>query len=314
MGKKKPDYVRTQIYEPFYRDRYKESRQLDHKDILRRMYERVLSEMCMNRFSWSGMPDSVDTRFLEYTLFNHALSVFYFDREYDRFMALRGAGAGAVNMYDNPTRFIAYGNQMFSRNLKATDCVPIWANYLRIPDWDIVRVYSARLAEIDTTIDVNMLSMRHPFVFSVDKNERLSMVNAFREVQEGYPVIFGTETFNPTALAEKVSLFDMTQKPGTVKEIQEVKTRTWNEAMTLLGIMNVNNEKKERMVTDEANGAAGPVLAQRSVSLNSRRKACDMINSKYDLDVSVEWNLDEGATDNVIDDFVTSMEDLNPHG
>ena len=43
------------------------------------------------------------------------LAVFYFDEEFDRFMALRATGLGQVNMYDNPTNFTVYGNQVFSR-------------------------------------------------------------------------------------------------------------------------------------------------------------------------------------------------------
>ena len=289
------DYVRNDIYDP-HRLGMSSSPNVSRKRILVRLYERVLTEMAMNRFTWEGMPDTVDTRFLEYTLFNNALSVFYFDTEYDRYMALRGTGAGRINMYDNPTVFRVYGNAMLNKSLAANECVPIWSNYLRHPDWDIVRIYSQRLAEADRTVEINMLAERHPFVFAVSNDERLTMQNAFRQVQEGMPVIWGTDAMSVTSLQDKVHLFDLTTDKDRVVNDMTVKTRIWNEALTLLGIMNVNSEKRERMVVEEASGASGQVMAMRAIALNSRAAACEQINKMYGLDVSVKWNLDESVT------------------
>ena len=139
------DYVAESIYSPFTEDtgatRDRSSRRRGNtrtkKARIARMYVRILTEMCMNRFKWEGLPDSIDPRFLEWTLFRDALSVFYFDKEFDQYMALRASGRDGVNFYDNPTGFTAYGNQVFSKHLKADECVPIWANYMRLPDIDV---------------------------------------------------------------------------------------------------------------------------------------------------------------------------------
>lgn len=309
------DFVQDGIYTPFISRRHlKNDTSVNGKAVVTRMYERILTEMCVNRFEWDGMPDTIDLRFLEKTLFYNALSVFYFDTEYDRFMALRASGNGPINMYDNPTQFTVYGNQLFTKQLKANECVPIWANYLRVPDWDIIRIYSRRLAEADITLEINALSRRHPFVISVDNNERLSLVNAFRKVQEGHPVIFGTESFNPTSLSEKMNLLNMTVPNGSLTEMMEYKLRAWNEALSWLGIMNVNSTKRERMVTDEASGSAGNVLASRAVCLNARQEACDAINDKYGLSVSVAWRLDDNYVPDMPAISSTSLSEMNPNG
>jgi hypothetical protein len=264
-------------------------------------------ELCLARFKWTGLPDTIDIRFMETVLLRDALAVFYWDSEYDRFMVLRAMGLGNLNMYDNPTEFTVYGNAMLNKKLGGRECVPIWANRLRIPEMDVIHLYARRLAELDRTIDINQLNTRHPVVFAVDVNERLSMVNAFRKVQEGEPVIFGTEMMGPTALGEKVSAFNTGQDKGVLTEILDVKTRTWNEAMTLLGIMNVNSQKRERMVVEEAAGASGMVLAFRGAAMGERQAACERINKMYNLECRVEWALDEdlGSTD---------LEGMNPDG
>lgn len=257
------------------------------------MYGRLLTEMCSNRFKWSGLPDSVSERFLEMTLFRDALAVFYFDTEFDKFLALRASGMGAVNMYDDPTAFTVYGNQLFSRHLSADDCVPIWANQTRTPDHEIIRIYAQRLAALDRTLEINMLSTRSPFVVAVNTDERNTFVQAYNQVVQGQPVIFGTPQMSMENVRDKMSVFDVGYKPGKLKETQELKVKVWNECLTLLGIMNVNSEKRERMVVEEASGSAGQVLAMRAIALNERQRAAEAISRKYGLDVVCEWNLDE---------------------
>lgn len=294
---KRPDYVGEYIYPTTAGvttgEHYVQNTAMAREQALIRMYQHTLTEMCSNRFKWSGMPDTISERYLEMTLFEQALAVFYFDEEFDKFLALRASGLGAVNMYDDPTGFTVYGNQLFSRQLSAADCVPIWANQTRIPDLEIVSIYSQRLAAIDRTFEINMLTARHPVVFAVDSNERKTFVESFNKVIEGQPVIFGSSQLSPENIANKVSMFDLGYKPGQIKDMQEAKARVWNECMTMLGIMNVNNEKKERMVVEEASGASGQVLAMRAVALNERVRAAEKISKKYGLEVTCEWNLDE---------------------
>lgn len=314
MSRNRADYVQSEIY-----DRHNGRKRMrpgvnqhnTRKAWLTRMYERVLSEMAMNRFTWEGLPDTVDHRFLEITLLQKALAVFYYDEEYGRFMALRASGSGITNMYDNPTEFRVYGNSMLNKTLKASECVPIWSNYWRTPDWDIIRIYSQRLAEADRTTEINMLNTRHPVVLAVDANERLTMENAFRNVQEGQPVIFGTENMQLGSITDKIYSFDLGgSNNNNLQDIMTAKVRIWNEALTLLGIMNVNSEKKERMVVEEASGSSGQVMAMRAVAMNSRQAACEQINRMYpEINVSVNWNLDENMTAGI-----PGMDDVMPVG
>jgi hypothetical protein len=291
---KQGDYARG-LYDSF---RSNPSR--DRKSVAERMYERLMAEMAMARFEWRGLPDSIDQRFLELTLFHQALSVFYFDRDYDCYFALRGSGAGPINMYDNPTVFKVVGNTFVNKTLRATrkgdkeaDCVPIWANFLRVPDWDIVKIYATKLSEIDRTIEQDILAMRHPFIVAVNDNQKLSLMNAMRQVQEGQPVIFGIENL-ADALDAMVKVFDMKIDKDEVINLQLAKSKIWNECMTLLGINNANQDKRERLVTSEVSANNSQVLLARQVALDARRDACNRINKRYpNLNISVHWNVDE---------------------
>lgn len=287
---KKLDFVQDNYYKP-YAHGFKNNPTNNRTVLAERMYMRVLTELAVNRFRWKGLPNSIDERFLELTLFRNALSVFYWDKDFNRFLALRASGAGAPNMYDNPIHFQVTGNQYVNKTLSGRDCVPIWANFLRTPDLDIVMLYSQRLAELDRTIELNSKLLRKSKVIVADENQRLSWQNINRQVDEGVDVIFGTSAMDITA----VQAFDIGGDPVGVVNLQIVKSKMWNECMTLLGINNANQDKKERLVADEVAANDDQVFATRAIALNSREQACELINRKYTypdgtpLDVSVDF-------------------------
>lgn len=250
------------------------------------MYQRVLTELSLNRFKWVGLPDSIDERFMELTLFRNALCVFYREESANRYLAVQGTGVGNVNMYNNPTEFQVIGNSMVNKRLGAKQCVPIWANFLRIPDHDIVYLYATKLAEVDRTIEINLKSMRQSQIMFVDENQRLSYVNLMRQHQEGQPLILGT----PGMDLSKIQVFNLGIDKDQVVNLMDVKARLWNEAMTLLGINNSNQDKKERLVADEVSANNDQVSAQRSVALKSRKIAAEQINRMYSLTISVDWD------------------------
>src|SRR5690606_16101390 len=122
--------------------------------------------------------------------------------DFDAYLALKGASTAFVNMVDNPTAFTVIGNDFTSKTLGAyrpekkyddgeekRKAIPIWANYLRMPDWDIVRIYASRLAEMDRTIEINTKNARKSKVVTTSDNTRLSVVNINRQIDEGNGLI-----------------------------------------------------------------------------------------------------------------------------
>lgn len=282
---RKRDYVEEYIYGPF-----RNNPPRDRKALYETMFMRTLTEFATNRFKWTGVPDTVDIRFLELELFRKGLIVFYFDSDFDRYLALRSSGLGKWNMYDNPTQFQVIGNTMVNKKLRATDCVPIWSNTLRVPDWDLVLLQSTKLAEIERTIEINLMAMRHPHMFAVDDTERLTFQNIWRQVQEGQPAIFGTQILGDS-IEDKIKLFDLNIDKDLVLNLQIAKSKIWNETMTYLGIDNANQDKRERLVADEVAANDSQIHAARNASLNARQYACEQINDMYpDLDIWCEWN------------------------
>lgn len=293
MSKKKADSVWQAIYGPHLsggRD-YAYNPSDNELAVYERMYMRILSEMCINRFKWIGLPDEINERFLELTLFRQALSIFYWDNEYDHYMALRGASYGPLNMYDEPTSFRVTGNSTFvGKDLSDKECVPIWANVLRLPDADIVLTYAKRLANMDRTIDINSKNARRTKVIVANENQRHSAANINNEIEKGSPSIWVNAA--GMDLLNNLTALDMGVDPRTIEFLQVSRTRMWNDCMQLLGLNYANQDKRERLVADEVHGNDEQVGNMRAVNLNERKRAARAINKMFGLSVDVKYRVD----------------------
>ena len=82
-----------------------------------------------------------------------------------------------------------------------------------------------------------------------------------------------------------------------IDKLYQLKTQLWNEALTYLGISNVNVQKKERLITDEVMRNQGGTIASRYSRLESRRQACYEINKKFGLDIWCDYREDYQSID-----------------
>lgn len=266
--------------------------QADRLSVIQRMYIRHLTEISVNRFKWTGLPKTVDPRFMELTLFKSALSIFYYEHDLKRFLALPGHGTGQKDMMDNWTHFQTSGNNWANKRLPRRMCVPIYSNYLRIPDLDIVQVYATKFADLDLTIEINAHNARRNKYMVTSEDQRVTAENINRQLDEGQTVRMNFDAFNPTDTANMFGVVDLGVNPDHVEKLHILKVRLYNECMEMLGIKTANQDKKERMVADEVDANEESSLSTQMVALNERRAAAQRINDMWGLDVSVEYHAD----------------------
>lgn len=276
---------------------------------LEHMYRKQLMGKCLSRFTWEGLPNGIDPRFIEATIFNNGYSVFYYDSFFELFMAMPATISGPLDIQDNPTGYRISRNGVYSREVKASESVCIWGNQIREPEIDVVLSYAARLAQIDRTIEIDLLNERNPMIVACTQDQRLTIQNLISKIYDGEPVVWGTENLSMDNLANTIGVFPLNQNAGTgaVSSIKhmESKAKIWGEALTMLGIMNVNSEKRERMVVEEAAANSGQVLASRESFMKPRELACEQINDMFGLQVSCSWAVDDNATPN-LNDYLTN--------
>ena len=254
-------------------------------------YYNRLTELALSMFEWQNLPKTVDQRFLEMCLFSDGMCVFFED-EVLGYLGLRCMIGGKLNVYQIPTDRRAYATNGYQKELDGTNSVIIFNNYLHTNSMLDVEMFSKRLYNLDRAIDVNANAQKTPVLIQCDENQRLTMKNLYKQYEGNEPFIFGSKGLDANGL--KVL---QTGAPYVADKLYELKTQIWNEALTYLGISNINVVKKERMISDEVIRNQGGTVASRYSRLESRRQACKQINEMFGLDIWVEYRDDFQGVD-----------------
>lgn len=258
-------------------------------------YFNRLRELSISMFDWKNLPDDVDFRYLENALFLDGKAVFYREDGLDKYVALNVVDKGEFNVYGYPTRREAYSkyNGKYHSDLTEDNSVIIYNNLIRTNSTLDVLNFSKRLYNLDRIIDVNANAQKTPVLILADETERLTMKNLYKEYDGNAPVIFGAKNLDLKSITVL-----KTDAPYICDKIYELKSQIWNEALTYLGIANVNTQKKERLVTDEVASQQGGTVASRYSRLEARRQAAEKINKMFGLNIEVYFREDYRVLDN----------------
>ena len=255
-------------------------------------YYNRLMELSMSMFEWKNLPDTVDQRYLELGLFSSGCMVFFKDDVIGE-LALNMTYQGGFDIYGEPTRRRAYSRyNQFQTTLDKDNSVIIWNNMLRTNSALDVQMFAYRLYNLDRIVDINANAQKTPVLITCDEKQKLTMKNLYMQYEGNYPVIFGDSNLDIKSLSVL-----KTDAPFVSDKIYDLKVKIWNEALTYLGISNINTTKKERMITDEVIRNQGGTIASRYSRLESRRVAVKKINKMFGLNITVDYREDFQSTD-----------------
>ena len=252
-----------------------------------RQYLNRLTELAISMFEWKNLPDTVDARYLELHLFETGCMV-YFKDDVIGDLCLDCIVNGKLDVYGNPLLRKAYsGYNNYQKLLTYKDSVIIWNNYLHGNSILDVEMFARRLYNIDRIIDINANAQKTPVLVHGNEKQRLTLLNLYKEYDGNAPFIFGDKNLDINAL-KAVS----TNAPYVCDKLYQLKTQIWNEALTYLGISNINIQKKERLITDEVTRNQGGTIASRYSRLESRRQAVEKINDMFGTNIEVNYRED----------------------
>lgn len=254
-------------------------------------YVNRLTELSISMFDWKNLPETIDARFLELALFNDGMAVFFKD-EVMGYLGLQVMIGGRLDVYRIPITRTAFAQNGYQMKLDQSNSVIIFNNMLHTNSILDVQEMSKRLYEIQRTIDVNVIQQKTPKIITCTENQRLVMKNLYAQYMGNEPFIFGDKNLDLSG----IKTFDTTS-PYVADKLYELKTQYWNEALTYLGISNVNTVKKERMITDEVQRNLGGTIASRYSRLFMRQQACEQINKMFGLNISVDYREDMQVLD-----------------
>lgn len=254
-------------------------------------YVNRLTELSISMFDWQNLPNTIDARFLELALFNDGMAVFFKD-EVMGYLGLQVMIDGTLDVYRIPITRTAIAQNGYQMKLDQSNSVIIFNNMLHSNSILDVQDMSKRLYEIQRTIDINVIQQKTPKIITCTENQRLVMKNLYAQYMGNEPFIFGDKNLDLSG----IKTFDTTS-PYVADKLYDLKTQYWNEALTYLGISNVNTVKKERMITDEVQRNLGGTIASRYSRLFMRQQACEQINKMFGLNISVDYREDMQVLD-----------------
>lgn len=252
------------------------------KDLQNGRLYNYLKHICKNRYRWDNLPVGLESRFIEDALYNNGQAMFIEDSNLG-FLCLPCTSIGNLNVYNEPTTVNITGVG-YNKTVNINDGVRILDNEDVMPPRLHIKYYADLLEEIETTIRLNLEQQKFPFVIPTSKANERSMKTMFDNFMKGLPLFIDEDSNRGESLLKAVK----TDAPFLLLDLMQFKDLVMSEVLTYLGINNTSNgDKKERLLVDEVNINNLHVLLNYEFGYMYRKLACEKINNKFGLNITV---------------------------
>lgn len=246
-----------------------------------------LKKIAISMFEWVNLPDSMNARYLELCLYYNGQAALLWDDEYG-FINTQAVDSGYTNIYGLPTQINCFSHcfnkmrELYVPNVsdkKDDECILVMNNYDRVPTAATLQLFALRLAEAQRTCDVNIKAQRTPILLTTDQKQLFTLKRMYEQYDGNTPAIFADKnTITPDALKAI-----KTDAPFLGTQLMDYQREIWNQALSFLGVSNLS-EKRERLITSEADSNNELVNLNLQSYLIPRKEACTQFNEKFKLE------------------------------
>lgn len=259
----------------------------DKNDLMNILTESFLYDrfrlLMINQFKWTGLDDlGFNERHIENFLFDNGYCLFFEDKR-DGLFCLPCFGR-TQNVYGDFLKYDATGFGRTFKDISADDAVLIENNKMRMPTEKAVLYFVAQLYELARSKDVNIKQLKLQSLFTATEDNALTVKKIIDEIDNNNWAVIVDKTMQLDEIVKAVQ----TGVKCYTAELRDEYNATMNEALTYFGINNSNTDKRERLITDEANANNQLIDSCAEMFLESRQRACEAINERFGLNISVE--------------------------
>lgn len=277
-------------------------------------WERALFQRAASVIDFNGLPDIWEgTRkdFFIYCLFKFGFIGVMDTKDYG--LIFQPGTLMGYDLYYQPTKFIIANPHITIENREFTigenaELIKLTPDYMGI--WDIISYYAEKLATLDNAINMSLINNKFAFMLAA-KNKQAS--EAFKKmidkVNSGEPaVIYDQKLVNDqqdkTEPWQLWSRDHMKENYLTTMQLADFNTILHNFDKEI-GIPTIPVEKKERMITDEAQSTVIDAISRSEIWLQTLESSLKIVNAKYNLNIRAarhfkteEVSEDESGKDN----------------
>lgn len=160
----------------------------------------------------------------------------------------------------------------------------MYDNNGRYPLWLDILQYAERIALASRVVDINMSQQKSPRFWKTKQGKEKTIGDIVNNVDGFSDVVI---TYDDIDLDETSIV--LSPAPYISDKVNLDKDRIYNEFLRLIGIANLNYQKKERNIKDEIQAMQGGTIASRYSRFEPRKKAVDQINKMFGTDIKVRY-------------------------
>lgn len=196
------------------------------------------------------------------------------------------------NLYDKPTEIQV--NNTVVQGIERTidkDCVLFTINPNYTGMWDIISYYAVQLAEIQLSANINLRNVKLAYVYLAEDNKEAENFKKMTDkVDKGEAMVFAKKGSSQN----KAELFfnNVANTYIVDKLLVDMRKVISNFDMEM-GIPTVNTEKKERLISDEANSNNAETTLRINYIIDRLKKECRKCKEMFgvDIDISLKGDL-----------------------
>lgn len=270
------------------------------------LYEkRYLYQLIFSRFKF-GLPKEWDLNFFRYWLFSWGSIAVMYTREYGWICA--PYSVSQINMYWNPKEIVVTNSYLTSPKYGVigvnSGIIKLFDDYGGLDD--IVRHYAVKLAQIDRSIDVNLMNSNVTRYFEAQNKKHAQEIrDLYAQSTQGEPLVVANESVTKGKQID--TLYKDIKTNYIVNDLLQSKRTIINEFLTKIGIANANYDKRERLNTDEVNQNEEETKAMINVICDNIKEGIAEINAISGLGITVELAERGDSNDTATDDTVRNV-------
>ena len=269
------------------------------------MYLRQLLTLAENVFEFEDLPEYIDVAYLNKQLLRKG-SVAFFKDEVLGVLALPYTNIGNLDVYGRPTAIEVMGRNGYTRTLKRDEFVIMYDNNGRYPLLMDIYQNAERIANAKKVIDINIAQQKTPRVWLAKNDNKLTLERMLNDYDGNVESIFGYDSINLDDVQAVVA-----PAPYVADKIDLHLEKEWAEFFRLIGVANLVEQKKERLIQDEMTASLGGTIASRYSRYEPRAKAIKEINDKFGTKIKVKYYDGVPTSEKEVDEKVNEEVDKN---
>lgn len=240
------------------------------------MYKRQMLNLAENVFEFVNLPKYIDVSYMNSQLVRKGQIAFFYDDILEELLALPFVSTSTLDVYGRPLTVQVIGQNGYSRFLKQGEFVIMYDNNGRYPIYLDILQYAERVARDTIVSDINIDQQKTPRVWTTTNEKYLTVKNLFNNYDGSVESILASDDLD----IEDINCI-VEPAPFVADKVDMHKEKDWNEFLRLIGVANMNFQKKERNIKDEVLASQGGTIASRYNRFEPRKKAIELINEKF---------------------------------